>query len=243
MKINNETKIGMMLFVVICILAGITLKTGNFNLSRDGYIVKVRFLNIDGINLNSPVMLNGFEIGIVEDVVILDNGFKTLMELQCWIKGDIKLREGTKAFVKNLGFMGEKYVGLISGEASGDYLKALDVVVGDEPVDFGDLLKEGKKIAANVKGISSNINERPEVNQKSIDNILAQTSSTMENVSSITENIDARFKRNEEYVDGIVYHLKSAAVNLDELTCDLKNNPWKLTYREKSSRKKCDEGK
>lgn len=242
MKINNEIKIGVMLVAVICILAGITLKTGNFDLSRDSYFLKVRFYNIDGVNLNSPVMLNGFEIGTVDDVVILDDGSKTIMELQCSIKGSVKLRQGTKAFVKNLGFMGEKYVGFISDEAGGDYLKAFDVIVGDEPVDIGALLIDSKEITANVRSISDNIDQRLSVNQKSIDNIFEQTSSTMENLESITSNIDTRIKANEEDIDGIVHGLKAAAINLDELTCDLKNNPWKLTYREKSSRKKCDEG-
>ena len=55
MKINNETKVGLMVIVVIILLVGLTVKTGKIKLSEEGYTLKVRFTDIDGVNLNSPV--------------------------------------------------------------------------------------------------------------------------------------------------------------------------------------------
>ena len=140
MKMNNETKIGLMITVVIVLLAILTIKTGNFNLSTKGYTVKALFENVDGVNLNSPVMFNGFEVGIVEDITIKDDGGDIKMELLLWIDEKAKLREGARAYIKNLGFMGEKYIGLTSGKKGGMYLAPGSVILGQDPPDFERLL-------------------------------------------------------------------------------------------------------
>jgi len=62
MKLNNETKVGLLILVSLAVLLGITLKCGNFNLKKDGEHIKAVFSDIDGIKLNSPVMFNGLEV-------------------------------------------------------------------------------------------------------------------------------------------------------------------------------------
>ena len=157
MKLNNETKIGLMVIIVIVILFALWIKTGKFNLSEGGYTLKVIFDDINGVNLNSPVMFNGYEMGVVKDIIVKDYKDKTRMELTIWIDSRAKLREGAKAYIKNLGFMGEKYVGLTSGDRSGAYLPAGSVLQGIEPPDFDKLLGEGQEIAIQVSAPRSSL--------------------------------------------------------------------------------------
>src|SRR3989338_10196489 len=141
MKMNNETKIGIMVFFVLIGLAFLTLKSGDFNLSKKGYHIKAHFRNIDGVNMNSPVMINGFEVGLVEDINIIDVEDEVKVELTIWLKNSALLRQGTKAYVKNLGFMGEKYVGLTSGDKGGAVIKDGDLIIGQEPANFDKLVE------------------------------------------------------------------------------------------------------
>jgi len=238
MKVNNEIKIGVMVIITIIILFSLTVKTGNFTFAEKRYDIRAQFLNIDGVNLNSPVMFNGFEVGIVDDIVIKYGEDDTTMELVLSIDEEVKLREGAKAFVKNLGFMGEKYVGLTSGEKKGAYLTPGALIVGDEPADFGQLLSQGQDIAVELKEISQNINERLKLNKQHIDNILANVDETTDHLSSITENIDEVLEENKGSVDNILTRMESMSVNLDEMSEDLKLNPWKLLYRSREKRKK-----
>jgi len=67
MKISNEFKIGIMVSIVAVLLIALTIKAGDFRFSKTGYILKVQFLNIDGVNNNTPVMLNGLEVGYVKE--------------------------------------------------------------------------------------------------------------------------------------------------------------------------------
>ena len=57
------------------------------------------------------------------------------MELSVWLGEEAVLREGSKAFVKNLGFMGEKYVGLTSGKQNAPILGANATIIGQEEIN------------------------------------------------------------------------------------------------------------
>lgn len=237
MKITNESKIGIMVSVVIALLAILTIKTGNFNLSKSGYTIKAHFQNVDGVNLNSPVMFNGFEVGIVEDIAIKEGEFDTQMELKLSINDTARLREGAKAYIKNLGFMGEKYVGLTSGNKGGAYLAPESVIIGQEPPDFERLLAQGQDIASRLKSIAINIDDRLNVNKEEVDETLANLNLTMKDLSSIVHNLNERLSVNEKKIDATVTNLHDLSINLEELSYDLKMNPWKIMYRGKDKKK------
>jgi phospholipid/cholesterol/gamma-HCH transport system substrate-binding protein len=237
MRINDETKIGLMVVAVIAILIGMTIKTGNLQFSQEGYHINVRFSDIDGVNLNSPVMFNGYEVGIVKDIRIIEVADEIQMELKVWMKEEARLKKGTKAYVKNLGFMGEKYVGLVAGPASREYLKDGVTIQGEDPPDFGVLFAQTQDVIGQVKGITENLNERLEVNKYVVDDILANANETMENISDISANTSDRLAVNEQKIDSIVTNLERLSVNFKELSHDLKLHPWKLLYRGKTKEK------
>ena len=105
-----------MVIITIVLLLALTLKTGNFSLGEKGYTVKVQFHNIDGVNSNSPVMYNGYEVGFVKGIAVKNEGQDTKMELTLWLRDEVRLREGDRVMIKFLGLMGEKYIGIISAK-------------------------------------------------------------------------------------------------------------------------------
>ena len=240
MKINNEIKIGMLVCLVAVLLSYITIKSGKFNISEKGHTVKVLFDNIDGVNLNSPVMLNGYEIGIVEDVQIKEVGSDTKMELTLWLETEVRLRKGSKAFVKSLGFLGEKYIGLTSGNNGEDFLSENVVILGEEPKSFDKLISDGEVISIQIKEITKNINDRLNKNKEEFDGILENLNAAMKNVASVAESVDTRLEVNAQNIDFMVHNLASVSVNLEELTRDVKENPWKLIYKSKEDDKDLD---
>lgn len=237
MKITNEAKIGILVVITLGILGVLHFKTANYSFSIKNYELKVRFKNIEGVEVNSPVTLNGLDVGRVKDIQIL-YGETTRVELTLLLQENAKLHEGAKAFVKNMGFMGEKYVALTSGDDGKPFLKQGAVFDGQEPTDLDSVLAEGKDIVTNVKEISERINERLKVNAEAIDEVVKNMNTTMKHVASISGNINERLEINKLLVDGIVLNVHSATQNLEELSLDLKENPWKLLYRPKKKNKK-----
>jgi len=236
MKISNEAKVGLMISVVLGLLAILTLKTGNFNFSKSGFTIKVYFRNIDGVSTNAPVMINGLEVGHVEDITIVEGKSDANMELLIWLAGDAKIREGAEAYVKNMGFMGEKYVGLTSGQPDGAILKDGAIIIGKNPADIDKIMQDGQVIAANIKSITDNLDERLTKNSEAVDAIFADMRSTMKHLASVSKNVDERISLNAGKIDDIVANLKSATYNLDHFTYDLKRHPWKLLYRSREKR-------
>lgn len=232
MKLTNEAKIGIMVTGVVVALAFLTFKTGNYRVSAKGYQLKVSFYNIDGVDKNAPVRLNGMEVGAVKDMRIV-YGEDSRMELILWITGETKIHEGAKAFVKNMGLFGEKYIGLTLGDAKKDYLKPGALIVGEESANFDKILADGEVIAANLKEISQQINERLKINSESIDEIIASMRVASKHIASISTNVDERLEVNKHLIDETIVNVNSATRNFDEMSYDLKLNPWKIMYRER----------
>jgi len=236
MKINNEIKLGLFVIAVISILVGLTIKTGKIQFADEGYHIKVHFKDIDGVNLNSPVMYNGFEVGVVKDITIKHVGDSIKMELTLWMKRSARLKGGAKAYIKNLGFMGEKYVGLTSGNQAEAYLAENAIIQGEEPPDLVVLYSGAKEVLAKVDGIATNLNERLEVNKYTIDEMLIAARETMKNISSLAEKTSNKLEVNDESIDAIVENLEMISENFKELSYDLKLHPWKILHRSKEKR-------
>ena len=228
-------KIGILVTFVLAFLAVLTIKTGDFNFSKKGYMVKIQFDDIDGVSNNAPVMLNGLEVGSVKEIHIKNQDSGTVMELLVWLREDAQLKEDSKAYIKNMGFMGEKYIGLTSGK-TGAVLPPGAVIVGREPADFDKLLADGQEIAKEIKEITQNVNTRLKTNEQAIDEIFKNLNASMAHLRSITANIDERLVVNKTKIDDIVENMRDTSVNLDQFTYDLKQNPWKLMYRPKGKR-------
>lgn len=236
MKMSNEVKVGIMVTIVLAGLVFLTFRVGNFNFGQEGYSVTVLFRNIEGLAKEAPVRLSGLEVGRVSDLQLVYDKDETRIELTLWLRDDAKLREGAKAFVKTMGFLGDKYLGLTPGDPHAPFLKPGAVIMGQEPVDLEELMAEGKEIAQNIKEISENINERMRINAASIDKIIANVNDATANIASLSGNIDERLRVNQGHIDALIAHLSAAGKNLEEMSEDLKMNPWKLLYREKPKR-------
>ncbi len=227
MKMSNQRKIGIFVVIVLGLLALITLRAVNFSFIPHGYQLKILFKDIDGIEENAPVTVNGFEVGRVTQIRIL-YGEATRVELTLWLEEKARIHKGAKAFVKNMGFMGEKYIALTTGDDGAPFLEPGTVVEGETPADLQKIFSEGQQIAENLKDISAQIKERLRVNAQSVDD-------TLHNLASISKNIDERLEVNKDHIDAMAGHLSIASQNLEELSCDLKANPWKLLYRPKKN--------
>ncbi len=237
MKLNNEIKIGVMVVGALILLAIMTYKVKNLSFSKKGYIVKVQFDDINGVDLSSPVMFNGYKMGVVKDIVIKDDSDKIKMELTLWLDARARLREDSKAYVKNLGLMGEKYVGLTSGLKSSPYLSPGSIILGEESPDFEKLVEDGQEIAGELKGIVKNVNERLETSKEIVDEILVSINMALRNIVSIADNVDQRLNVNKEYIDNMVVNLEATSKNLEEMSRDLKLHPWKIMYKGKENKK------
>ena len=128
MKISKEFKVGLLAVVSITILyLGFNFLKGSdlFSTNNTYYAI---YENIDGLNISNPVLLNGFSVGRVSDIEILQNRQNRLL-VSLDIDDDQVLGQGTWAVIKSdiLGSMAVHLDSVQVGRrlAEGDTLNAM----------------------------------------------------------------------------------------------------------------------
>jgi phospholipid/cholesterol/gamma-HCH transport system substrate-binding protein len=125
--IKKEFKVGFLAISAMVILYfGVEFLKGYdiFNPARKYFVA---FENIDGLTASNPVMLNGFQVGLVKKIKIMQGKAKPVL-LQLEISKDIEVGQSAKAILSNNGLLGGKMIVLETGkpgtQLQGDTLEA-----------------------------------------------------------------------------------------------------------------------
>ena len=160
------------------------------------------YSNINGLNVSNPVLINGFAVGRVSRIDLIQNsvtGDKVLVELD--IRGNVILGESASATL-NSDFLGNKSILINPGDLSrpmesGDTLDAvLDKGIAElltesaQPVasNLESTLKKINAILDNLSGNSGKINQimdNLEATTLTLDYTIRQTGA---NISSLSQN-------------------------------------------------------
>lgn len=211
-KWTNEFKVG--LFVILCILGFVYMmySTGKLDIRSDkGYFINVVFEEAAGVEPKAPVMLNGLEIGKVNEITPIYKDGKTEIELKLWLEDSAKVRKGSEVSIKMMGMMGEKYIQIESSKSQ-NFISEGETLQGEKFVDLDTLIR--------------NINSIAEENAKDI-------KSAIENFDDLLENLNAIAKDNEEGLRQTIKNFEITSQNFEEFSDDLKRNPWKILFKAK----------
>ena len=211
LNFNNEFKVG--LFVLLCIagLMYLVLSTTKMNVKNGGYNIYVTFNDIAGLEKKAPVMLNGLEVGKVDDINISYDNNNTMITLKLWLDGLAKIRQDAIVSIKTLGLMGEKFI-QISSTGSKDFINPDTVLYGRPYLDIDALLEQAQIM---TKDISTQVNK-------------------------LVVNLNGTVEDNKENVSQIIKNLEVTSKNFEEFSDDIKRHPWKLLIKtkEKAPQKK-----
>lgn len=180
-KINNEFKVGF--FVLLCILGLIYLvfSTGKVSFKKDGYYIYAAFNDIAGLDKKAPVMLNGLEVGKVEDIKVSYDDDKTRILLKIWLEKKAKVRQNAKVSIKTLGLMGEKYIQISSIEGNG-FISPETVLEGMPYLDLDAIMEQ-------AQGITRSLNLTLDNNKDTITQILKNLEISTEYFKEFSDDI------------------------------------------------------
>ncbi len=176
MKFNKEIRVGL-----LALITGVMLYTGfNFLKGIDFFSSANRYYvvydNIGGLNVSSPVMVSGFNVGRVEYIKLLpENGYKLLVTLQ---------------IDKNLLVNDSSIADLIETSALGD--KAVEIKIGKGK----NTLKNGDTLWAKTeKGMIASLHDKMSPILNNVDSITFKTNKILGNnldrkIISILNNVN-----------------------------------------------------
>ena len=151
-KYSMESVAGIFVVVGLLCVGYVTVKLGKVSVFGDDYYpLYAGFTSVSGLRVDSPVEMNGIEVGKVARLSINQEKQEALVVLK--IKKGVKIYDDAIASIKTSGLIGDKFVKMDPG-GSGDILKPggkitetaspLDIEELISKYAFGDVKKEAK---------------------------------------------------------------------------------------------------
>lgn len=222
MKISNETKVGIITAVALALLfIGYNFLKGNdvFNKENEFY---TDYDNVDGLTVSKPVMVNGYQIGRVSKLVLMETG-KIRTHFQ--IRSEYKIPSNTVARIINADLLGSKAIVFELGSSQ-------------------TLANDGDPLLSDVQ---ANLMEKVEPLQKKIENLVVKLDSVLSAVNTALDDefqrdfkgslhsISVSLKNMEKItndVEGLMgserVRLAKIMQNLESITNNFKNNNEKI---------------
>lgn len=229
---NVEFKVGLFVLIGLLALTFFIFSISDSSVFEKGKSLNVIFSFANGLKKSAPVRVAGVDQGIVRNIKLFfdreDSKTKAIVEL--WLKKDAVIPFDSTVLINQLGLLGEKYIEIIPGEDTRNFLAEGQTIVGKTPIMQEVISDRVMEITAKLDKTIAGANRiiADENNAASIKTALANLSDLSGNMKDITGNV-----REGKGTVGHLFYDEGLYDDLHTLTSDLKQNPWKLLYRPK----------
>ena len=222
---NLELKVGAFVLIAIGCLTLAVLSIGNFSFFEKGRGVHVIFGYANGLKKAAPVRLAGVETGLVKGIDISTENGAMKVKVDLWIHEGLSIPADSRVSINQLGLLGEKYIEITPGQSQ-QILQDNGTLTGVDPVPVEKITQRIDSMTAKLEEAMDGINKAilTEKNKQSFSDIL-----------SGIRDIVAEVQQGKGTL-GMFLYSPNIYKNLDELSSDLKDNPWKLLYRPKAKK-------
>lgn len=220
-----ELKVGLFVLMAALALSFFVISISDLSMFEKGRHIQVVFGFASGLREAAPVRLAGVEVGLVKKLQVFRDeadGGKTKVRVNVWIHDDINIPADSKITINQLGILGEKYLEIIPGKSS-EVIKEDSITVGQDPVPIEKIAEQVDSLMIKLETTVDSVNDGilTDKNKQSLQDALAGFAAVG------TDLKEGRGTLGKLLTDESIYD------NLDDLTSDLKGNPWKLLYRPK----------
>lgn len=200
MKLSKEVKVGIVTTLAIaCFLYGFNFLKGRdlFSSQRKFYAI---YTDIDGLVKANPLMVNGFQVGLVGDIQLYPDTTGRIIVTLIVTNDDIKIPKNTIAEVMSSGLLGSKIV-------------QLNLASGTIYSESGDTLR-----SAQEDNFKQAVNKTIEPLQKKATNLISSIDSVMTVVQEVL-NADTRKNliKSFESIKQALSSLETSSYRLDTM--------------------------
>ena len=227
---NKEFKIGFFaLTSIIALVFGVNYLKGIniLNDNRDFYAV---YENIGGLQVGSPVLVNGYKVGMVSNIDLLTEQNQNLL-VTISLDKEFDLSINTVCKIVNQDLMGTKGIALVIGDAdefvtSGDTLiSGIEGSLQDEVnAQILPLKNKAEELIGSIDSVMMIVTAV--LNKDTRDNLrnsLSSLDKTFELMSHTMVKVDSMIDINDERIAKVVKNLESITSNLESSNGEIKN--------------------
>jgi phospholipid/cholesterol/gamma-HCH transport system substrate-binding protein len=169
----REVRVGLVILAAVLVLtAGVFLIGSKNNVFSRKTRYYVEFNSVSGLKPGSPVQLDGVDVGTIEKVVLSENPQKK--DIRVWIRVErdytarlrgpadpkalLKNQPASRARIKTLGLLGDKYIDINSGSTAYAPIPEEGEILAAQPTNVDALIASGEDVMDNVAEITHSLN-------------------------------------------------------------------------------------
>lgn len=216
------------IFSLTALFIGIDFLKGR-NIFKPSNCYVTKFPNVTGLFVSSPVKINGFKVGIVQDMTY-DYSNTGMVSVEMELDPNIKLPEGTTCMLSS-DLLGTASVDIILGDNKSKFLESgtelpssiktgmMDKVNKDIMPTVESILPKLDSIMTNINALTANPALQTSVTR--LDDITANFAAMSKQLNLVSQQLPSTMGR----VNGITEHLDKMSADLAELSATLKQLP------------------
>jgi phospholipid/cholesterol/gamma-HCH transport system substrate-binding protein len=228
LKLTREIKTAILVIAsILLFIWGYSFLKGR-DLLTSYLTLYVEYETVEGLTSSAPVTLNGLVIGRINNITILENTGKLLVELQ--IKSDFPISKSSVAIIYEPGFIGGKQIAIepnfkdksisVDGQRlRGETRLGLTESVGDKLVPIQEKLE---KIMVNadvlITGVNNVLDKKA---QEDFRKSLSELSSTMEQFHKASLSINTILDQNKSQIKGVVTNFNKISEDFSKISDSL----------------------
>lgn len=236
-KISKELKIGFIaVFTILLLIFGINFLKGKniFENNRSFYAV---YSNISGLQTGSSVLVNGYQVGAVGEIILNPKNPENIIVLVN-INKEFDIPKNSMLKITNQDLMGTKAIALIMGNSNSLALKGDTLLSSLERSLQEEVNKQILPLKSKAEGLIGSVDSIITViasvlskdARESLTNSLVSLDKTFETMSQTMEKVDKIVEENDSRVNDIMQNLHernddiaSILSNLSSLSGEMKN--------------------
>ena len=204
MKLSKEVKVGILAVVALVLLfVGFKFLKGIdfFDPSATYYVV---YDEIDGLAVSNAVEINGYRVGRVKEIKLMQNGAQTSMLVGLEIDNDLVLYQGTEAILKDGGLLGTRSI-MLNIQGNGRVLQPEDTLQ-----------------AVIDKSLAEMIRDRADPIVAEIDTTLTRVNNILGDLSRSGGKVDRTMGEMEETATSLKYIVMENRRDINAITTNLR---------------------
>lgn len=224
MRLREEFKAGLLIVVALSILTVSIILVGGSRLFEKFDIYTVKVTNAAGLETGAQVRLGGVRVGRVLDIREPAGPGDTIT-VELGLKQGTKLYKGTKAFITQIGFVGDIYLLLAVNETRNELIPVGSRIPSEDPVEFNLIMAKVDAIAVSVDTLVKNLNKvlsdknikEMESLFENVNKLSVTVTATMTNLQTVLVEVEGLVKDNKGEIAELIKQAHTDLKKAEEL--------------------------
>ena len=219
-NLTTELKVGLLILggIALIVYSSIVV-TGWRPGQSDTYSVYVHMDNVAGLLEGSPVQVSGIKIGEVREIELVDNRARLRLE----VYKRYRLYSDSKATIKSLGILGDKYIDVNPGTPTQVPLKEGDTIIFVIPgSDLDSLVDTAAVILRDVQAVTGTLRDTlgGDPGRERLNALLDELVAAAANLNKFTIVLERVMRDNEQTLGRTAGNLEDATGGLRRIIED-----------------------